>query len=155
MDKINTYSLELDAEKHPVLKVRETFSYENESVCSPQDAVNLVNNIFQLNKLAEEYVVMMALNVKGKILGIFEVSHGTVSCANCNTREIFIRALIVGASGMIILHNHPSGVSEPSKWDIDVAGKIKGAGKLMGVELLDFIIVGDNGYLSFKEEKFV
>jgi DNA repair protein RadC len=155
MDKINTYHLELDADQHPVLVVKEKFLYESTSVCSPQDAVDLVNKIFKLNKLAEEYAIMLALNAKGKMLGIFEVSHGTVSSTSCNNREIFIRALVVGASGVIILHNHPSGVVTPSSCDHDVAKKIKEAGKLMGIELMDFIIVGDAGYLSFNEEKII
>jgi DNA repair protein RadC len=151
MKNINTYSVELDENRHPVLIVKEKFSYEIQAVRSPQDAVTMVNKIFHLNRLAEENVVMIALDIKGQLLGIFEVSHGTVNSASCNAREIFIRALIVGAAGVIVLHNHPSGISIPSDSDTEVAKKFYDAGKLIGIEILDFIVVGKNDYYSFHD----
>ena len=105
---------------------------------------------FRLNKQSEEYVYMIALNTKCRPLGIFEVSHGAVNSSICNPREIFIKALLCGASGIILAHNHPSGDPTPSKEDERVYKRIKDAGNIIGIELLDNIIVG-NGYFSFRE----
>jgi DNA repair protein RadC len=148
---INTYSLELDEEKHPVLIVKEKNPYIRKTIGTPKDAVDIANQIFHLNKLAEEYAVMIATASDGTPLGLFEVSHGTINMSCCNTREIFLRALVVGAAGIVILHNHPSGKTEPSKCDMDTENKILQAAKLMGIDLLDFIIVGEDNYWSCKE----
>jgi DNA repair protein RadC len=151
MNNINTYSLELDENRCPVLKVKESFSYASPKIGTPKDAADLANSCFRLKNLAEEHAEMIALNTKGYVLGMFEVSHGSVNSAYCDTREFFLRALVVGATGIVVLHNHPSGESCPSDTDIETFKKINEAGKLMGIRLLDFIIVATVEYNSFKE----
>ncbi len=66
------------------------------------------------------------------------------------TRDIFIKALLCGATGIILAHNHPSGDVVPSKEDMTLYDKVKEAGKIMDISILDNIIVGD-GYFSFAE----
>lgn len=105
---------------------------------------------FRLNKQAEEYVYMIALNTKCKPLGVFEISHGAIDQSICNPREIFIKALLCGATGIILEYNHPSGDTTPSKNDMEVYQRIKEAGKIIGVNLLDNLVIG-NGYYSFTE----
>lgn len=117
----------------------------------PKEIVKICNDLYSLEIMAEEYVYMIALNSKGKILGAFEVSHGIVSASILNGRELMIRALLVGAVGIILLHNHPSGVSEPSKQDFEVFSKVKGICQLMGIEFLDNIIIGHDCFYSFRE----
>ena len=93
---------------------------------------------------------MIALDSKQKPLGVFEISHGIVNMTICNPREIFIKALLCGASGIVIAHNHPSGDTTPLKEDIESYNCLKEAGRLIGINVLDSIIVGDS-YYSFME----
>lgn len=147
--RITTYRTELDENKHNVLVKENSCNYPTCTFNNPQAAAEMLNDVFRLNKQAEEHLYMIALNTKGKLLGVFEISHGAVNYSVCNPREIFIRGLLCGASGIILAHNHPSGDITPSKEDIAIHKRIKEAGQLIGIELLDNIIVGD-GYLSFK-----
>ena len=92
------------------------------------------------------------LNTKSKLLGSKQLSKGTVNSAVITPREIFIEALEKKAASVILLHNHPSGDPTPSENDFLLTKRVKEAGKLIGVELLDHIIIGDNCYVSFVEE---
>lgn len=94
---------------------------------------------------------MIAFNTKMKPLGVFEVSHGTVNGTCCQPRELFIRALLCGATSIVWAHNHPSGECEPSKEDMAMTKRILDAGEIIGVKCLDHIIIGKDTYLSGKE----
>jgi DNA repair protein RadC len=155
MSDMNTYRLELDEYRHPVLVAEGKTAFENGLIGTPQDAVEMAKEIFHLDRMAEENAVMITVDAKGHPLGAFAVSHGTVNTANCGAREIFIRALIVGASGVFILHNHPSGISSPSDSDESVAKRLKEAGQIIGIEMVDFIIVGADEYYSFRESDII
>ena len=149
--KITTYRMELNSEQHNVLVKENSCNYPIESLDSPQKTADMLNDVFRLNKQAEEYVYMIALNVKGRPLGVFEISHGTVNQSICNPRDIFVKALLCGAVGIILAHNHPSGDTTPSKEDIEIYKRIKETGEIIGIELLDNIVIG-NGYISFRED---
>ena len=150
--RITLYRSELNENKHNTLVKEKAINYPSESINSPQAVTNMLNTVFHLNKQAEEHVYMIAVNVKNKILGVFEISHGSVDQSICEPREIFIRALLCGASGIILAHNHPSGDTTPSNEDAKIYQRIKESGKLIGINLLDSIIVGDT-YFSFKEQE--
>lgn len=155
MDAI-TYRLELDAERHPVLiKENEEVIYGAEPLTEPTKIVELCNKMMHLKFLAEETVIMIAVDTRGHIHGIFIVSHGTVDTAMCNPREIYIRALLVGASGIFIVHNHPSGDCRPSNCDLECAKTIEKTGKMIGIRLTDFIIIGETSFYSAKEDKII
>lgn len=145
-----TYRLELDAERHPTLvKESEVLSYDK-PITEPAYIVELCDKLIRLRFLAEENVIMVAVDTKGYILGIFRVSQGTVNMATCNPREIFIRALLVGASRIFLVHNHPSGDCTPSKYDIVCAKKIAEIGNIIGIKLNDFLIVGKDSFYNAK-----
>lgn len=151
-----TYRLELDAFRHPYLVKEEEVTYINEPLTEPENVVDICNNLLRFCYLAEEHVVMVAVDTKGYVLGIFRVSQGTVDMTICNPREIFIRALLVGASRIFIVHNHPSGDCTPSNYDVECAKKIAEIGNMMGIKLNDFIIVGKDSYYSaYKEGKIL
>ena len=80
---------------------------------------------------------------------------GTKDASLVSPRELFIEALQKQASSVILLHNHPSGDPTPSKEDILVTKRIQAAGKMIGIELLDHIIIGNNCYISFHEKKII
>lgn len=153
--RINMYNLELDEKKHPVLVKEKGFNYAANRVCRPHEVVNMCNELLHLDARAEEYVYAIAVTSKQEVLGIFEISHGTINASLLQPREILIRMLMSGATGMIILHNHPSGDSSPSKEDMVVFQRIKDAAGLVGLAFNDFIVVGSaNYYYSFRENGF-
>lgn len=106
---------------------------------------------FEMNRLAEEVLYMFAASPANVITGAFMVSKGTVRTTFVDSRELFVRALLLGASGIFLAHNHPSGNPKPSAEDVGITEKIKQAGELLSVELLDHIIVGECSYYSFRE----
>ena len=96
---------------------------------------------------------LLLLNTKTTLIGETIISKGTVNAAIISPRELFIEALQKGAVSIILLHNHPSGDPTPSKEDIIITKQIQGAGELLGVNLLDHIIIGNNCYVSMREKK--
>lgn len=114
--------------------------------------VKVMNDIFALNVQAEEYLYLIAMNIKCKPISFFEVSHGTYRGALVGCREILIRALLCGASSIVIVHNHPSGVSEPSEEDFSVTKRVEKAAELIGIEFCDHIIIGNGEFYSFRKE---
>ena len=86
-------------------------------------------------------------------LSISAVSMGILNSSLIHPREIFKTAILTNAASLILYHNHPSGETEPSTEDINITKRIKEAGVLMGIELIDHIIIGSEGrFLSLKEE---
>lgn len=122
---------------------------------TPGGVVDMLNDVFRLNKKAEEFLYMIALNAKMRPIGVFEVTHGTVNASYITPREIFLRALLCGATGIIIAHNHPSGECDPSKEDMEVTKKVKAAGEIMNVKLLDHVIIADDTYFSFYKHELL
>jgi len=150
---IVSYKVELDAKRHPVLVKEKENQYSSDFLLSPEDVVKLCNDMLRLKFLAEEYVIMIATDTKYRILGIFTISHGTVDVSVCNPREVFIRALLVGASRIFIIHNHPSGDCSPSGVDLKIAMNLETIGNMMGIEMTDFIIIGGDGFYSSSKNK--
>lgn len=103
----------------------------------------------------QEHMKLLMLNTKSKLLGETDVSKGTVNASLISPRELFIEALNKQAVSIILLHNHPSGDPTPSKTDVLLTKRVKEAGDLIGIELLDHIIIGDNCYISFAEKELL
>ena len=103
----------------------------------------------------QEHMKLLMLNSKSKLLGESDISKGTVNASLISPRELFIEALNKQAVSIILLHNHPSGDPTPSKTDFLLTRRVKEAGDLIGIELLDHIIIGDNCYVSFAEEELM
>ncbi len=100
----------------------------------------------------QEQMKLLMLNTKAKLIGETNISKGTVNASLITPRELFIEALQKSAVYIIIIHNHPSGDPTPSREDLLITKRIFDAGKLIGIELLDHIIIGNNRYMSFREE---
>lgn len=99
----------------------------------------------------QEIMKLLMLNSKTHLIGETDISKGTVNASLITPRELFIEALQKNAVSIIILHNHPSGDSTPSREDILITARIKEAGDLIGINLLDHVIIGNNCYTSFYE----
>lgn len=106
----------------------------------------------ELRHLTREESVVLFLDAKNRRLSDMVIATGTVNASIMSPREIFLNALERGAVGIILIHNHPSGDPEPSSEDIAVTRRIRDAGNLIGIRLMDHIIIGDNIYISFKEK---
>ena len=151
MKRIQEYQMLLNASKIRYLEKKK--SYLCESNCnSPENVAEIMEKCFQMSNLPEEHVYAIALNTRSSIIGVFEISRGTVAASLLSAREILIRMLIVGATHFLICHNHPSGHLQPSKYDVDSTKNIVNAGRTIGIPLVDHLIIGDGRYVSLLEE---
>ena len=105
-----------------------------------------------MRHLSQEHMKLLMLNTKSALIGERDIYKGTVNASLVNPREIFVEALQREAVSIILLHNHPSGDPAPSGADLAATERIRQAGDLIGIELLDHIIIGNNCYISFREE---
>ena len=109
----------------------------------------------QLRHEEKEQVLLISLNHRMKLVDETVISVGTVNSSLLSSRDIFIHALRQGAVNILILHNHPGGDPTPSGADLLITDKIRRAGQLLDIKLLDHIIIGDHSYVSFKEKKLL
>ncbi len=108
-----------------------------------------------MRHLEKEHLILVLLDGKCCLIKDLVVTIGTVNSSLVNTREIFAEALKYNAVSIVLLHNHPSGDSTPSRNDLAVTERIARAGEIMGINLIDHIIIGDNNYTSLKEKEFI
>lgn len=121
-----------------------------ETVRSPQDAGILLMD--SMRYLEQEQFRVVLLNTKNHVIGIEVVSVGGQNASVVHPREVFKEAVRRGASSIILAHNHPSGDPSPSPEDLRVTERLKEAGQLLGIEVLDHLIVGYDRYVSFRAE---
>ena len=146
--KVIKYKVLLDEENKNIL-VKESaqlYASEKGEMNTPAQIVHLCNDVLQANRLAEEHLWLLAFNTKNKLLGLFEVSHGTVNGSLITPREIFVRLFLCGAVRFVLVHNHPSGDTTPSAEDIHVTQRIHMAGEMMGIQFLDHNIRYSPGF---------
>ena len=98
----------------------------------------------------KEHLLVFFLNARHSIIGKEIISIGTLTASLAHPREIFYPAIGKACAGIILVHNHPSGDPSPSEDDVRLTQRIKQAGNIMGIELVDHVIVGENGSYSFK-----
>ena len=117
-------------------------------VASAEDAAAVV--AAYLKGADREHCVAVLLDARHKVIGLNTVSIGTVSASLVHPREVFKPAILANASAVILAHNHPSGELEPSEHDVDLTLRLIEAGKLLGIELLDHLILCDGAHLSLR-----
>ena len=150
---IKTYDLIIDTKtKHTALQVKDSFAYAVDNFTEPKAIYDLMVDGFHMDEKADEYVYMGAFNNRMKLLGMFEVSHGLCDASLLDARGVYMRALQIGASNIVVIHNHPSGIPLPSRDDFNVCRRIRDAGELLGIPLADFIVIGCGDFVSFKEK---
>jgi DNA repair protein RadC len=126
---------------------------ELRTITGAESCVDVLREVFNKDTFDwTEEVVMLCLNRANKVVGFYKVSSGGLSSCILDPRVIFTIALNCGATSIILSHNHPSGNTTPSVQDKDITKKIKEAGKLLDIGLLDHIILTDDSYYSFMEE---
>lgn len=102
-----------------------------------------------------ECVMVACLDAKGQLICERKLSEGSVNMSLISPREIFLAALESRAVNILLVHNHPSGDPAPSRADRMLTGRVKEAGALIGITLIDHIVIGDRCYLSFREQKIL
>lgn len=127
--------------------------YDVRRLTTPSEAAGLGKRF--LEDLDREQVLVCCLDNKNQPVSITIVSTGTLNSSLIHPREVFKTAILSNAAGIILFHNHPSGDPEPSQEDINITTRINEAGKIMGIELLDHIIIGSEGLFCSLKEKGV
>ena len=117
-------------------------------ISSPEDVDGLLRG--RIANLDRENFVVVLLNTKNEVIAFPTISVGTLSASLVHPREVFKPAIRASAAGVILAHNHPSGRVEPSREDREVTGRLEEAARIIGIEVLDHVILGD-GYFSMKE----
>lgn len=129
---------------------REAEAMKKNKIASSKDAVDILQPHMS-DLIHEEFVVLM-LNRANEVISKFELSKGGIAGTVVDPKLIFKAALEKLASGIILCHNHPSGNTRPSQEDIKITKKLKDAGTLMDINVIDHIIIGGNSFYSFADE---
>ena len=123
------------------------------AVKSPRDAADLLFD--ELRYLQKEHFIVLFLNTKNRVIGRETLSVGSLNASIVHPREVFRSAIQRSSASIICAHNHPSGDPTPSPEDIEVTRRLSEAGKLVGIELLDHLIIADQTFVSLKELGFM
>ncbi|QFZ83416.1 hypothetical protein GFK26_11900 [Variovorax paradoxus] len=137
------------------LKVTFTHKRVDDDLLSrPVDSPEQVYALFKdMQNEAKEKVVVLHLNPQLEILSYEVASIGSAKATLMEPVELYRNAMLARASSLIVVHNHPSGHCQPSDADISIAMRLHELGVIHGMPLQDFIIIGDDEYCSFREEK--
>ncbi len=123
---------------------------EKSLVKTPEDIVGLVRG--RLRGKKKEHFLALLLDTRNQLIKVSEISVGSLDSSIVHPREVFKEAISASAASVIFVHNHPSGDPEASEDDIKLTKRLAEAGEIMGIDVLDHVIIGDEKYLSLKRE---
>jgi DNA repair protein RadC len=123
---------------------------ERPAIHSPSDAANIL--MPRMAHQSQEFMLIMVLDTRNRVLDVVELYHGSLNSASVRVGEVFKPAIQLNAAAIIVAHNHPSGDPSPSPEDISVTKAIVQAGKLMDIEVLDHMVIGNSRWVSLKEK---
>jgi DNA repair protein RadC len=132
--------------------IRESGPHYLAPIKSPDQVVEIMRNHIDMENLDREMFCAIYLNRKNNVLAINTVSVGGLASSLVHPREIFKPAFLTSAAAIILVHNHPSGDPTPSAEDLNITRRLAEAGKLLGIEVLDHIIIGVGRHISLKSE---
>lgn len=119
-------------------------------VRNPQAVYDLVGPL--VRDLDREHFYGIYLNTRNSVLSVDLVSVGTLNASIVHPREVFGRALELSAAALILAHNHPSGETDPSQDDLAITKRLSEAGRILGIDVLDHVILANGSWTSLKEE---
>ncbi|MGQ9572953.1 MAG: RadC family protein [Dehalococcoidia bacterium] len=122
---------------------------ERAAVQSPRDVANLL--MAEMGMLDQEHLRVLLLNTKNQVLAVPEVYKGSVNSTQVRVAELFREAIREGCPALIVVHNHPSGDPTPSADDVEMTRQMVDAGRLLGIDVLDHIVIGRQTYVSLRE----
>jgi DNA repair protein RadC len=120
------------------------------TIRSPEDAANVIME--DMRHLKKEHFVCLFLNTKNQVMGVETLSVGSLNASIVHPREVFRAAIQRSSAAIICAHNHPSGDPAPSPEDIQVTDRLVEAGQVVGIDVLDHLIIGDQKFVSLKEQ---
>ncbi|HBG15861.1 MAG TPA: hypothetical protein DDW93_03700 [Firmicutes bacterium] len=123
---------------------------QDDSFSSPQEVARFL--MPRLRFLDQENFITIHLNTKNRFITSETITIGTLDASLVHPREVFKAAIRQSSASLILAHNHPSGDPRPSKEDLNLTRRLKEAGDLLGIPILDHLIIGNNKYYSMKEE---
>lgn len=126
-----------------------SISTEQKLIRSPQDVFNVVHEY--LEYADREYFLVLLLSAKNHVNGVNVASIGTLNSSPVHPREVFKAAILANAAAVVFVHNHPSGDATPSGEDMETTRRLAEAGKIIGIEILDHVVIGDGCWCSLKE----
>lgn len=118
------------------------------NIKDPESVVKAIRA--SIKEKAKEHFKLILLNTRNRIIGISTVSIGTLDSNLVHPREVFKEAIAHSAASVVLAHNHPSGDPEPSEDDLIITKRLKEAGKILGIDVIDHIIISRNSFFSFK-----
>jgi DNA repair protein RadC len=119
------------------------------AIREPADVADIARRIIGDN--AQESFVVFILDIRNRVVGFTEAARGSIDACPVEPRTVFRTAVALGASAIIVAHNHPSGELTPSREDIDLTKRLKAAAELLGIAFLDHVVVTDAGTASLRE----
>lgn len=122
---------------------------ERPVIHSPADAANIL--MPRMAHQSQEFMLIMTLDTRNRVLDIVELYHGSLNSASIRVGEVFKPAIQMNAAAIVVSHNHPSGDPVPSPEDVNVTRAIVQAGKLMDIDVLDHLVIGNSRWISLKE----
>lgn len=122
----------------------------SDTITSPDKLYEIIKS--RITQFTKEHFFVVSLDTRNNLIGVDEISVGTLTASLVHPRETFESAIRRHAAKIIISHNHPSGETEPSDDDLKITRRLTEAGKIMGIEVLDHLIITKTSYLSFKEQ---
>lgn len=134
-------------------RVAKTTPEERWTIRSPEDVAELMME--ELRYLTQEHFVCLFLNTKNQVIGRNTIFIGSLNSSIVHPREVFKDAIRRSSAAIICLHNHPSGDPTPSKEDIDVTKRLIEGGRILGIDVLDHIVIGDGKFCSLKNKGFI
>ncbi|MFJ5621759.1 DNA repair protein RadC [Peribacillus loiseleuriae] len=120
---------------------------------SPEDGANYCME--EMRFLSQEHFITLYLNTKNQVLHKQTIFIGSLNASIVHPREVYKEAFRRSAASILCLHNHPSGDPSPSREDIEVTKRLVECGKIIGIELLDHIIIGEHKFVSLKEKGYL
>jgi DNA repair protein RadC len=124
---------------------------ERPTIHNPSDAAELVR--FEMSALEQEELRVMLLDTRNRVLDIVEVYRGSLNSSQVRIGELFKNAIRRNAAAIIVVHNHPSGDPTPSPDDVALTRAVVEAGRLLDIEVLDHLVMGQNNWISLKERR--
>lgn len=132
-------------------RISTSFSMANRMIIkSPEDVCRLLME--DMRHIKKEVFKIILLNTKNHVIKHLNISVGSLNASIVHPREVFSEAVKAGCSGILLVHNHPSGDPEPSGEDLDTTRRLVDAGSILGIKVLDHVIIGDGRYVSLKEK---
>jgi DNA repair protein RadC len=127
--------------------------WKNFDIKDPETVVKAVRA--SIKDKAKEHFKLILLNHRNKIIGLSTISIGTLNASLVHPREVFKDAIKHSAASIVLAHNHPSGDPDPSEDDLTITKRLVEAGRILGIEVVDHIVIVKNGFFSFKEKGLI